>query len=305
MGRRKHGADIHGIVLLDKPAGISSNRALQRVRGIFQARKAGHTGSLDPFATGMLPVCLGEASKTAAFMLEAGKRYRATALMGTATSTGDVEGDVIQTCPLPDLDRDKLVQILQRFEGEIEQVPPMYSALKHEGRPLYEYARAGIEIERPARSVTIHELKLVDWQSPRLTIDVHCSKGTYIRTLAEDIASALGCCAHLVELRRTLVEPFDNFSMVTLEQLQEAKETGGLPGMLLPVDAGLPHWPRVEVDSIQRDKFSHGQQFSVPINPSQEGNVRVYGPDGDLLGLALILEDGWLKPSRVFNLQAI
>jgi tRNA pseudouridine55 synthase len=303
MGRRKHGADIHGIVLLDKPAGISSNRALQRVRGIFQARKAGHTGSLDPFATGMLPVCLGEASKTAAFMLEAGKRYRATALLGIATSTGDVEGELIQTCPVPDLDRDKLVQILQRFEGDIEQVPPMYSALKHEGRPLYEYARAGIEIKRPARSVTIHGLKLVGWQPPRLTIDVHCSKGTYIRTLAEDIARALECCAHLVELRRTVVEPFDDFSMVSLEQLQEAKETGGLPGMLLPVDAGLPDWPLVELNSAQRGKFRHGQQFPVTLGQSESGNVRVYGPDRDLLGLAVVLADGRLQPSRVFNLQ--
>jgi tRNA pseudouridine55 synthase len=302
MGRRKHGADIHGIVLLDKPAGISSNRALQRVRGIYQARRAGHTGSLDPFATGMLPICLGEASKTAAFMLEAGKRYRATALLGLATSTGDVEGEVIQTCPLPDLNLEKLVQSLQQFVGEIEQVPPMYSALKHEGRPLYEYARAGIEIERPARSVTIHELKLVEWQPPRLTFDVHCSKGTYIRTLAEDIAKALGCCAHLVVLRRLVVEPFDHFSMVTLEQLQEAKESGGLPGMLLPVDAGLPHWPRVELDTIQRGKFSHGQSFPLPVGESITGNVRVYGPEEGLLGLAEIMAGGKLQPSRVFNL---
>ncbi len=210
MGRRKHGADIHGIVLLDKPAGITSNRALQKVRGIFQARKAGHTGSLDPFATGMLPICLGEASKTAAFMLEAGKRYRATARLGVATSTGDLDGEIIQTCPLPAIDPGSLTQVLQRFTGEIEQVPPMYSALKHEGRPLYEYARAGIVIERPARTITIHHLQLMDWQPPDLTFDVHCSKGTYIRTLAEDIATALDCCAHLVALRRTLVEPFDN-----------------------------------------------------------------------------------------------
>ena len=302
MGRRKHGADIHGIVLLDKPVGISSNRALQRVRGIFQARKAGHTGSLDPFATGMLPICLGEASKTAAFMLEAGKRYRATALLGLATSTGDVEGEVIQTCPLPDLNPGKLVQLLQQFEGEIQQVPPMYSALKHEGKPLYEYARAGIEIERPARSVTIHELKLVDWQAPRLTFDVHCSKGTYIRTLAEDIARALDCCAHLVELRRLTVEPFDDFCMVTLEQLQEAKESGGLSGMLLPADAGLPHWPRVELDSIQRGKFRHGQHFPLPVDESKIGKVRVYGPEGDLLGLAEMTSNGSLQPSRVFNI---
>ena len=302
MGRRKHGADIHGIVLLDKPVGISSNRALQRVRGIFQARKAGHTGSLDPFATGMLPICLGEASKTAAFMLEAGKRYRATALLGVATSTGDVEGEVIQTCPIPDITPDSLAQSLQQFVGDIEQVPPMYSALKHEGRPLYEYARAGIEIERPARSVTIHDLELVDWRPPRLTFDVHCSKGTYIRTLAEDIAKALGSCAHLVELRRTVVEPFDNFPMVTLEQLQEAKDSGGLPSVLLPVDVGLAHWPRVDLDLVKRAKFKHGQQFPVPDGESSIGKVRVYGPDDDLLGLAEITSCGELKPSRVFNL---
>ena len=302
MGRRKHGADIHGIVLLDKPVGISSNRALQRVRGIFQARKAGHTGSLDPFATGMLPICLGEASKTAAFMLEAGKRYRATALLGVATSTGDVEGEVIQTCPVPDINHDSLVQCLQKFVGDIEQVPPMYSALKHEGRPLYEYARAGIEIKRPSRSVTIHDLEMVDWQSPRLIFDVHCSKGTYIRTLAEDIAKALGSCAHLVELRRTVVEPFDNFPMVTLEQLQEAKDSGGLPSVLLPVDVGLAHWPRVDLDLVKRGKFKHGQQFPVPDGDSSIGKVRVYGPDDDLLGLAEITSCGELKPSRVFNL---
>ena len=194
---------------MDKPAGISSNRALQKVRGIFQARKAGHTGSLDPFATGMLPICLGEASKTAAFMLEAGKQYRAVSCLGEATTTGDIEGEVIQTCPVPDLAPSLISQVLQHFTGEIEQVPPMYSALKHEGKPLYEYARAGIEVERPARTVTIHQLELVSWQAPNLTIDVRCSKGTYIRTLAEDIAKALNCCAHLSALRRVVVEPFE------------------------------------------------------------------------------------------------
>jgi len=303
MGRRKHGANIHGIVLLDKPVGISSNRAVQRVRGIFQARKAGHTGSLDPFATGMLPICLGEASKTAAFMLEAGKCYRATALLGVATSTGDVEGEVIQTCPVADIGSEGLVRILQQFVGDIKQVPPMYSALKHEGKPLYEYARAGIDIKRSSRSVTIHDLELVDWQSPRLTFDVHCSKGTYIRTLAEDIARALGSCAHLVELRRTVVEPFGDFPMVTLATLQEAKDSGGgLSAMLLPIDVGLASWPRVDLDSVKRDKFRHGQQLQVPDGGSDTGKVRVYGPDGDVLGLAEITPGGELKPSRVFNL---
>ncbi|MDX2428427.1 MAG: tRNA pseudouridine(55) synthase TruB [Xanthomonadales bacterium] len=305
MGRRKSGLDIHGIVLLDKPVGISSNRALQKVRGIYQARKAGHTGSLDPFATGMLPICLGEASKTAAFMLEAGKRYRATARLGVATSTGDVEGEVIQTCPLPDMTSSKMALSLQQFMGETEQIPPMYSALKHEGKPLYEYARAGITIERPARKIFIHHLEMLDWQSPDITFDVHCSKGTYIRTLAEDIATALGSCAHLVALRRTIVEPFDQFPMLTLEQLQDARESGELQNCLLPVDAGLPDWPRIKLDSIQRGKFNHGNHVFIPSGGSGSGKVRVYGPEEDLLGLAELGPDGKLQPIRVFNLLTL
>jgi len=302
MSRRKHGANISGIVLLDKPVGISSNRALQKVRGIFQARKAGHTGSLDPFATGMLPVCLGEASKTAAFMLEAGKRYRATARLGEATTTGDVEGEVIQNCLIPEIDSGNISEILQKFVGEIMQVPPMYSALKHEGKPLYEYARAGIVIDRPARPVVIHQLQLVEWQSPMLTFDIHCSKGTYIRTLAEDIAKALGSCAHLVALRRTLVEPFEHYPMLTLEQLQEARDKDNLSEALHPVDVGLPTWLRVDLDETQRGKFKHGQHFPVSVDGSPIGKVRVYGPDEDLLGLAEVSADGNLQPMRVFNL---
>jgi tRNA pseudouridine55 synthase len=300
--RRRRGLDIHGVVLLDKPVGISSNRALQKVRGIFQARKAGHTGSLDPFATGMLPICLGEASKTAAFMLEAEKQYRATSLLGQATTTGDVEGEVIQTCPVPDITPDKLAEALEQFTGEIEQVPPMYSALKHQGKPLYEYARAGIEIERPARTVTIHELELVDWQSPTLTFDVCCSKGTYIRTLAEDIATALDSCAHLVKLRRTVVEPFASLPMVTLEQLQMARDQGELQDFLLAVDAGLPDWARIDLDPIQHEKFKHGNQFQFSAGGLDAGKVRVYSLEGDLLGLADISADGILKPAKVFNL---
>ena len=302
MSRRKRGRDIHGIVLLDKPVGISSNRALQKVRGIFQARKAGHTGSLDPFATGMLPICLGEASKTAAFMLEAGKHYHATARVGIATTTGDVEGEVIQTCPVPDLDSGKLAHILKQFTGEIKQVPPMYSALKHKGKPLYEYARAGIEIERPARTVTIHQLELLEWQAPELLFSVHCSKGTYIRTLAEDIARALNSCAHLVKLRRTVVEPFAGLPMVTLEQLQQARDNDGdLQEFLLAIDAGLLAWPRIDVDSFQLEKFQHGNNFSVAVDEYSIGEVRIYGPQG-LVGLAELSSDGTLQPVRVFNL---
>ena len=300
--RRRRGLDIHGVVLLDKPAGISSNRALQKARGIFQARKAGHTGSLDPFATGMLPICLGEASKTAAFMLEAGKQYRATSHLGVATTTGDIEGEVIQTCPVPEPDPDQIARVLQHFTGEIEQVPPMYSALKHEGKPLYEYARAGIEIERSARTVTIHQLELVHWQTPKLTFDVRCSKGTYIRTLAEDIANALGSCAHLVELRRVMVEPFEKYPMVTLLQLQEAREHGGLQDFLLPIDVGLPDWPRVDLDVTQHGKFMHGNHFPFPVDDLRAGKVRVYGLERELIGLAEVTPEGILRPAKVFNL---
>jgi len=300
MSRRKHGLDIHGVILLDKPAGISSNRALQKVRGMFKARKAGHTGSLDPFATGMLPICLGEASKTAAFMLEAGKRYRATAHVGKATTTGDIEGEVIQKCPIPDIDAVGLQCTLDQFAGEIQQVPPMYSALKFEGKPLYEYARAGIEIERPARTVTIHKIGLVEWASPVLTFDVFCSKGTYIRTLAEDIAKSLGSCAHLTDLRRLQVEPFGSYAMQTLEQLQVALEKSQLEKYLLPVDVGLMDWPKVDLDVEQQGKFSHGNPFG--FEGPQTGKVRVYGPGDGLLGLAEIGDDGVLKPTKVFNL---
>ena len=302
MSRRKRGMNIHGIVLLDKPAGISSNRALQKVRGIFQARKAGHTGSLDPFATGMLPVCLGEASKTAAFMLEAGKHYRAVARLGEATTTGDIEGEVIQTCPLPDMEAPDIARTLTRFLGKIEQVPPMYSALKHEGKPLYEYARAGIEIARPARTITIHQLDMKEWRAPLLTLDVHCSKGTYIRTLAEDIATALGSCAHLVELRRFFVEPFDDYPMVTLDELQDARDQDGLDDFLLPVDAGIPDWPRVNLNPDQQVKFSHGNRFYFSADVDVNEKVRVYGPESDLLGLAELSDEGILHPMRVFNL---
>ena len=295
--------NIHGIVLLDKLIGISSNCAVQKVRGIFQARKAGHTGSLDPFASGMLPICLGEASKTAAFMLLAGKQYHATALLGEATTTGDIEGEVIQTCPIPALNETTLQQVLQKFTGEIQQIPPMYSALKHKGKPLYEYARAGIEIERTARTVTIHELKLAQWKAPLLSFEVQCSKGTYIRTLAEDIANALGSCAHLVELRRSFVEPFAQQAMVTLEQLQDAKDRGALQEFLLPADAGLLAWPRVELDSDQQEKFSHGNRFLLSANGYEFGKLRVYGPAGNLLGLAEYTPDGLLQPSRVFQIQ--
>lgn len=302
MSRRKSGLAINGVVLLDKPAGMTSNRALQKVRGIYQARKAGHTGNLDPFATGMLPICLGEASKTAAFMLAANKRYLATARFGEATATGDPEGELIQTCPVPHIDAGKLAPVMLRFTGEIEQLPPMYSALKHAGRPLYEYARAGIRVERPPRTVTVHQLEVISYQEPDLVFAVKCSKGTYIRTLAEDIATALGSCAHLVSLRREQVEPFEPGAMVTLAQLQAAKDQGALDRYLLPVDAGLPDWPRLALDFSQQGKFRHGNHFHCVADGLEPGHVRVYGPASNLLGLGEYSADGVLRPIRVFNL---
>src|SRR5210317_1676557 len=188
MSRRKHGLDIHGVILLDKPAGISSNRALQKVREMFKARKAGHTGSLDPFATGMLPICLGEASKTAGYMLDASKTYVAEAVLGIATTTGDIEGEVSGHQQVPDTGPAAIEAALERFRGTIEQVPPMYSALKHEGQPLYKLAREGREVERQPRAVTIHSLELLSWEPPDLVFRARCSKGTYVRTLAEDLA---------------------------------------------------------------------------------------------------------------------
>ena len=307
MGRRRKGRDVNGVVLLDKPAGWSSNQVLQKVRWLFQAKKAGHTGNLDPFATGMLPICLGEASKTAGFMLDASKTYVATARLGEATETGDIEGEICQTAPLPDLESPAIDALLKSFEGDIEQVPPMYSALKHQGQPLYKLARKGIVVERKRRTVTIHSLELLSWKPPELVFRVHCSKGTYVRTLAEDIARALNSCAHLRALRREVVEPFDPQAMLTLEQLEHLKEQGTLDSILQPVDAGLCTWTRVDIPAELAVRFSNGNPVSVPEQSPQSAKsdptmVRVYGPNNHLLGLAELTEAATLKPTRIMNL---
>lgn len=305
MSRRKHGLDIHGIVLLDKPAGITSNRALQKVRGIFQARKAGHTGSLDPFATGMLPICLGEASKTAAFMLEAGKRYRATARFGEATTTGDIEGDVIQTCSLPSVDAEGVSCSLKGFIGEIEQVPPMYSALKHKGERLYKLAREGVEVEREPRAVTIHAIELLDFNLPEATIRVHCSKGTYVRTLVEDIGEQLGCGAHVAALRRTGVGPFNEAGMLTVTELETVAADGGhyaLDQLLLPIESGLAHWPGVKLSGDAAFYLRQGQPVLVPQAPT-EGWVRLYEGESQFLGMGEVLDDGRVAPRRLMSIS--
>lgn len=303
MSRRTRGLPIDGIVLLDKPAGISSNRALQKVRGIFNARKAGHTGSLDPFATGMLPICLGSASKTAAFMLDANKTYIARARLGVATETGDPEGAVVVEMPVPKISADELKAVLSNFRGEIEQVPPMYSALKHRGQPLYKLARAGLTVERNSRKVQIHSLVCRSFEGGILEFEVCCSKGTYIRTLAEDIASDMGTCAHLVELRRLSVEPFLAESMVSLGQLEADSEGGKLATHLLAADAGLVAWPLVLLNELQVAGFKQGK--TLMVEDGSTGWVRVYGTDDRVIGLGVREENGVLKPRRVFVTEYI
>ena len=301
MSRRKNGQAVNGLVLLDKPAGESSNRALQTVRRLFDARKAGHTGSLDPFATGMLPICLGEASKTAAFMIDSDKTYRASAHLGVATQTGDIEGAVSQEMEVPELSTQAVLDVITSFTGVIKQVPPMYSALKHKGQPLYKLARQGKTVQREPRSCVIHTLEFLTLDAHMLEFEVQCSKGTYIRTLAEDMAIAMGTCAHLVSLRRLSVSPFEPENMVTLEQLEADAASGSLDQHLLAIDAGLPHWPKVRLDAQQLVRFRHGNPLSgVTNNP---GWVRVCDQDDQPVGLAEYTEEGLLKPKRVYNLE--
>ncbi|MEM1411485.1 MAG: tRNA pseudouridine(55) synthase TruB [Pseudomonadota bacterium] len=303
MSRRRRGDPVHGVVLLDKPAGLSSNQALQRVRHLFNARKAGHTGTLDPFATGLLPLCFGEASKTTAFLLDAVKAYRAVAILGEATTTGDLDGEPIASEPLPQVNPDAVRAVMAQFTGELEQVPPMYSALKFEGKPLYEYARQGIEIPRQPRPVTIHELELIEWRPPRLGFEVVCSKGTYVRTLAEDIASALGTVGHLVALERLQVGPFRAEDMVPLEALEQAAKVGELGQHLMPVDAGLPDWPVVVIDGPGSQAFRNGNPAPAETEGAPaSGWVRVRDVARIPLGLGEIA-DGMVHPKRVFQLD--
>jgi tRNA pseudouridine55 synthase len=248
----------------------------------------------------MLPICLGEASKTAGFMLDSDKTYVAAACLGKATVTGDIEGDVCQEQAVPGLDPETIGTAFEHFTGEIQQVPPMYSALKHQGQPLYKLAREGREVERKARKVIIHSLDLLDWTPPLLKFRVHCSKGTYIRTLAEDIAGALGTCAHLQSLRRLVVEPFSEDDMVTLQELESAIQSGDERACLLPPDAGLSHWPTVELDGASVERFSHGNP--VAAESAQPGPVRVYSSQGKLLGIGEVTPGKHLNPKRIMNL---
>jgi len=266
---------LHGVVLLDKPLGLSSNDALQKVKRLFRAEKAGHTGTLDPLATGLLPLCFGAATKFAQVSLDADKRYTATLKLGQTTTTGDAEGEVVSTRAVPSLSQELLQAACQACAGVIDQVPPMYSALKHEGRALYEYAREGVEIERKARRVTIHQIDILAWHDDQLTIDVRCSKGTYVRTLAEAIGEHIGCGAHLIGLRRTGSGTLDVQQAVTLERLTDMSETER-DAMLAPVDALVSDWQSLSLDATEAGRLLLGMRRRVALADCDQ--VRVYGP---------------------------
>ncbi|MGH8280152.1 MAG: tRNA pseudouridine(55) synthase TruB [Gammaproteobacteria bacterium] len=295
--------DLHGIVLLDKPERMTSNQALQAVKRALRARKAGHTGSLDPLASGLLPICLGEATKVSAFLLEADKEYEVTGRLGNRTATGDAEGAVIATCAVPELDAAAIELVLAGFRGEIRQTPPMYSALKHQGQRLYDLARAGIEVPRAPRAMQVHALELLGFDPPHLSLQVRCSKGLYVRTLVEDIAHALGTCAYVVALRRLAVGPFGReHRMQTLAEVQQraALAPDATDEWLLPIESALAHWPEARLGVDAEWYFCRGQTIMTGqvVAP---GPVRVYGTQR-LLGIGEALTDGRIAPRRLLNL---
>jgi tRNA pseudouridine55 synthase len=301
---------IHGVLLLDKPVGFSSNDALIKAKRLLNAQKAGHTGTLDPFATGLLPLCFGEATKFSQDLLEADKCYETVVHLGVSTTTGDTEGEVVKRSDAIPAAAAQIEAVLAAFRGPIAQVPPMHSALKRDGKPLYEYARAGITLEREARHITIHELTLLDYTAPYLTLRVNCSKGTYIRVLGEDIGNALGCGAHLNALRRIAVGGLTLEGCMTLDALADYPEAERA-ALLMPVDGLLSSFPVIRLPAVLAQRFSHGQRLSlgkegVPLPepaPAEGARMRVYDQEnGRLLGTGLLKEFAVLAPERLVAL---
>jgi tRNA pseudouridine55 synthase len=320
--RNRKGRAVHGILLLDKPSGGSSNHALQRAKRVFGAKKAGHTGSLDPLATGMLPICFGEATKLSAFLLDADKGYETTLQLGVTTNSADSDGEILETRPVPgDLTLASFTEICNRFKGPLQQVPPMVSAIKIDGQRLYKLAREGKEVERPARAVVIHELEVLAFSGTTARLAVRCSKGTYIRSLVTDIGDAIGCGAHVTALRRTFVSPFDkSFPMITMAALEQLglssagdreASASQLDNLLLPLDAGLAHLPAVSIDEDGEASFQRGQSanclgecLSRPGGRGQNPTMpcRVYAVGGRLVGLGEVTESGeQVAPRRVLQ----
>ncbi len=303
-GMKRHADPVDGLLLLNKPSGMTSNRALQMVRRLLNARKAGHTGSLDPAATGMLPLCFGEATKVCAYLLNADKSYRVTAKLGSAMDTGDGDGQECATAAVPELSAERWNEILQGFCGESTQIPPMYSALKKDGKRLYELARKGEVVDREPRSIRIDEIVLLEHAGTRLVFRVHCSKGTYIRVLVEDIARKAGTVAYTARLHRESVGDFKSENMIDMAAVEALAEQGPLPlrAKLLPADVALVDLPGVSVAIDDAARFCGGQAVSVDTE-EQEGLARVYAAGDRFLGVGLLSGDGMLAPRRVFQTQ--
>jgi tRNA pseudouridine55 synthase len=301
-GKSRAYRDVDGILILDKPTGVSSNQALQRVRKLLNARKAGHCGSLDPLATGVLPICLGEATKFSSYLLGADKSYRAICRLGQTTTTGDAEGEVLETMAVA-VDRGQVEEILPRFVGEIEQVPPMYSALRHQGKRLYQLAREGKQVERKPRRIEIFHLELLSFDGKDFEIDVSCSKGTYIRTLAEDIGKQLGCGAHLAALRRSRVGMFDQSEAFTIEYLQEFQQqldAESLEQLLLPVGAALTGFQEVVLGASDSLDIRCGKRVSL-ASDTLPGLYRLSTEEGAFIGLGEVTAEAQLKAKRLMN----
>jgi tRNA pseudouridine55 synthase len=304
MARRRRGRPVNGVLVLDKPLGLSSNQALQQAKRLYFAAKAGHTGSLDPLATGVLPLCFGEATKFSQFLLDADKAYESTFALGEVTATGDAQGDVLESDNTSGLSRDQVDRALDAFRGEIEQVPSMYSAIKQNGQPLYKLARQGVEVERKARPVQIKCLEVRDFRpGERAEVDIYleCSKGTYVRSLAEDLGRAMGCGAHVSALRRTRAGPFtlaDSITLDALEALKANEQLAEMDALLLPADAALGGLPLVRLSESGGFYMRQGQPVLVPNAPCS-GMVRVALDSGEFLGIGEILDDGRVAPRRL------
>ncbi|ELP1876409.1 tRNA pseudouridine(55) synthase TruB [Vibrio vulnificus] len=307
MARRRKGRPIDGVILLDKPTGMSSNDALQKVKRLYFAEKAGHTGALDPLATGMLPICLGEATKFSQFLLDSDKRYRVIAKLGERTDTSDSDGDVVETRPV-NVTLETLEACIEKFRGESDQVPSMFSALKYQGKPLYEYARKGIEVPRESRKITVYEIILHRFEGDEVEMEVHCSKGTYIRTIVDDLGEMLGCGAHVTMLRRTGVAKYPYENMVTLEQLNELVDNANRDGiaprevldpLLMPMDTAVEDLPEVNLIADLADMVMYGQAVQVLGAPT-EGQLRLtMGEERRFIGVGEMNRDGKIAPKRL------
>ena len=299
--RRPRGRAVNGILVLDKPVGMGSNEALQRVKRLYRARKAGHTGSLDRLASGLLPICFGEATKLSAYLLNADKHYVATFRLGVTTSTGDAEGEVVSRRTVPEFSASEIERAVSRFRGEIEQTPPMHSALKHKGKRLYQLAHEGIVVERQPRPVTIRRFDVLHVEGERMEVEVLCSKGTYIRTLAEDVGAVLGCGASVASLRRVGAGPFtagDMMELATIESLA-SEGPGGLDASLRPMEAAVSQWPSVQLPEGVAFYLRKGQPVLVPHAPT-EGWVRIHSERAGFIGVGEVLDDGRIAPRRLF-----